>query len=533
MTKNLERIETTFTSPVMIYLSDDEYIDKKIKQSKYELLTTWWLHRLCTEGSGVLNIGANIGWYSILAAKVTTSSGFVLAVEPTDYAYEQLCANIKANSLSNINTLKAIVTSPDKSGSRIVLDYDKNNYSTNIFSGIRSSWSSCGSNQIDYQTNVPVDTISYGDLIDRHWPNNRKLNVVIIDVDGHESDILSEIIGRPDLLGPAFVVEFNTTRSYDIKPVDILAYFLNNNYVAYTEYGVPLSKSNLEAELVRKPYGYSSNASINLIFLPPDFLFRFNRSNNGDDIVGRSLDVCESPMNILIPRSEDSGSTIGNKLILHSGITVDSNSYYPDLMSTLLKRNKGVHEPEEEFCFRKLMERILATNAKSRPSIMELGCYWAFYTKWFLKELAHQDPIAFCVEPVASNLCKAVSNLSDSKGRILYYNDYVCKSTRADAPARLFDFDLAMKMLDENNLTLLHSDIQGFETDLFDIAIPYFERKRIENVFVSTHNQRIHEHCISRLQHHGYFINYAMPFNLSSSCDGFIYASLADALLLV
>ena len=90
-----------------------------------------------------------------------------------------------------------------------------------------------------------------------------------------------------------------------------------------------------------------------------------------------------------------------------------------------------------------------------------------------------------------------------------------------------------MEILGNNNLTLLHSDIQGFETDLFDIAIPYFERKRIDNVFVSTHSQRIHDHCISRLQHHGYFINYAMPFSLSSSCAGFIYASLTDALLLV
>ena len=452
----------------------------------------------------------------------------------TDYAYEQLCGNIRANSLSNIDTLKAIVTSPNKSGARIVLDYDKNNYSTNIFSGIRSSWSSRGSNQLDYQTNVPVDTISYGDLIDRHWPNNKKLNLVIIDVDGHESDILSEIMHRPDLLGPAFIVEFNITRSYDIEPLDILAYFLKNNYNAYTEYGVPLSNSNLETELARKPYGYSSNASINLILLPPpDSCFRFNRTNNADDVIGRSLDVCESPLNILIPRSKDSGSTIGNKLVLHSGISVDSDSYYPDLMRTLLVRNKGVHEPEEEFCFKKLMERILSNNCKSRASIMELGCYWAFYTKWFLKELAQQEPIAICVEPVASNLSKGVSNLNDSKGRILFYNDYVCKSTRADAPARLFDFGLAMEILGNNNLTLLHSDIQGFETDLFDIAIPYFERKRIDNVFVSTHNQRIHDHCISRLQHHGYFINYAMPFSLSSSCAGFIYASLTDALLLV
>jgi hypothetical protein len=54
-------------------------------------------------------------------------------------------------------------------------------------------------------------------------------------------------------------------------------------------------------------------------------------------------------MNIFIPRSKDSDSITGNKLILHSGVIVDSDPYHPDLMQTLLLRNKGVHEPEKSF----------------------------------------------------------------------------------------------------------------------------------------------------------------------------------------
>ncbi len=65
--------------------------------------------------------------------------------------------------------------------------------------------------------------------------------------------------------------------------------------------------------------------------------------------------------------------------------------------------------------------------------------------------------------------------------------------------------DLAMKNLGVNNLKLLYSEVQGFEADLFAIAIAYFRRKRTDNVSVSTHNQRIHDHCISRLQQHGFY----------------------------
>lgn len=60
-------------------------------------------------GDTVVDIGANIGCFTILAASIVGPSGRVIAIEPEPLTYGQLCDNIKLNKLSNVTTLNIAV----------------------------------------------------------------------------------------------------------------------------------------------------------------------------------------------------------------------------------------------------------------------------------------------------------------------------------------------------------------------------------------------------------------------------------------
>lgn len=68
------------------------------------------IHRALKPGMTVLDIGANIGAHCLPMAKRVGSSGRVIAIEPTDFAFSKLEANLALNpSLASSVTLKKMI----------------------------------------------------------------------------------------------------------------------------------------------------------------------------------------------------------------------------------------------------------------------------------------------------------------------------------------------------------------------------------------------------------------------------------------
>lgn len=66
-----------------VHADSDRFISTGIAQTGvWEPFETRIFSRLCRPGDTVLDLGANIGWYSVLAAKLLGSTGSVLAFEP-------------------------------------------------------------------------------------------------------------------------------------------------------------------------------------------------------------------------------------------------------------------------------------------------------------------------------------------------------------------------------------------------------------------------------------------------------------------
>ncbi|MFI6759459.1 FkbM family methyltransferase [Micromonospora sp. NPDC050417] len=68
---------------------------------------TAWIRRRLTPGDTFIDIGANIGYYSLLAAHLTGPTGRVVAVEPSPHFTQALATAAHTNRLNNIRIVRA------------------------------------------------------------------------------------------------------------------------------------------------------------------------------------------------------------------------------------------------------------------------------------------------------------------------------------------------------------------------------------------------------------------------------------------
>ncbi|MFA3877269.1 FkbM family methyltransferase [Streptomyces sp. MMCC 100] len=71
---------------------------------------TGWLQRRLRPGDGFVDVGANIGVFSVLAARLVGDRGRVVAIEASPDLHRRLARHARLNGLGNIRTLNAAVS---------------------------------------------------------------------------------------------------------------------------------------------------------------------------------------------------------------------------------------------------------------------------------------------------------------------------------------------------------------------------------------------------------------------------------------
>ncbi|MFC1928297.1 FkbM family methyltransferase [Chloroflexota bacterium] len=150
-------------------------------------LFVWgWYEPQCTkvvmewlkEGMTVVDIGANVGYYALLEAKIVGDKGMVYAIEPAPNNLEGLGKNVTINSLSNVEIYPLAVG--DKSGKgELYLSVSSNLHNmlgTIDKSGPRSSYTGV----------VEVETTTLDDFL----KDKRQPDLVRMDVEGYEYFII-------------------------------------------------------------------------------------------------------------------------------------------------------------------------------------------------------------------------------------------------------------------------------------------------------------------------------------------------------
>lgn len=80
-----------------------EDIQRSMYFGDYELVQSQWVRDILKPGSTFLDVGANVGHYTTLAASLVGSKGRVVAFEPSPYAYKKLKAVLENNKITQVN----------------------------------------------------------------------------------------------------------------------------------------------------------------------------------------------------------------------------------------------------------------------------------------------------------------------------------------------------------------------------------------------------------------------------------------------
>jgi len=249
---------------------------------------------------------------------------------------------------------------------------------------------------------------------------------------------------------------------------------------------------------------------------------RFSRSY-WDNWKERTRQVRSCPDNAFIPRVPSAGKVIDGAQIMHNGLRVVIGSYYGKGPVDLLRKNKGVHEPQEERVFQEVLKHIAPSSV-----MIELGAYWAFYSMWFCRTV--KGGRAYMVEPVAENLDYGKRNfkLNSLQGHFTQALAGAVSSVSLDGSRTVCVDDLvAQHQL--SHIAILHSDIQGFELEMLKGAEKTITQGKVSFFFISTHSEELHRACEEFLHHQGCSTMASVTPAESFSIDGILVCRASHA----
>lgn len=244
--KGVERslYRTTFND--LFWLNDTGYVDKCIKESGvFEPESTAVVNKLVKIGDVVLDVGANIGYYTVIMSKLVGPQGKVLCFEPTDHFGKVLKKNLEYNNILNVEL--------------IALGLSNKEQRMDIQIGASSaSLHSLEKNDNSHSESIKLVTLD--GFIEKH-PLDR-IDFVKIDIDGHEPLFLEGAWKTLEKFTPIILLE--VSHHHYLKAGYTAWDFYNSlkhkHYNIYHEAG--LKELNTEQEFLSKCGNFNHSANI-------------------------------------------------------------------------------------------------------------------------------------------------------------------------------------------------------------------------------------------------------------------------------
>lgn len=159
---------------------------KLIIEKEYEPTTTEFIRQYMKKGMAVVDVGANIGYYTVMAGMMVGEAGHVVAFEPEENNYKELINNISLNKLKNVTAYPVAIS--DRNG-QAVFYIDKRESGAHSLILCR-----------DFGKKTMVNTIMLDSVVD-------KPDLIKIDTEGNEIAVLN---GAKNILrfgSPVLVIE--------------------------------------------------------------------------------------------------------------------------------------------------------------------------------------------------------------------------------------------------------------------------------------------------------------------------------------
>ena len=191
-----------------LFLDKEDSLMLSIKNNDHELTEIKFLKQIIKNGDTVLDLGANIGVYTLIFAKLVGKSGHVFAFEPDPTNFEILSKNVKENKHENVTLVQKAVS---EKNDKIKLFVSKRNHASHrIF------------DSEEKRNSIEVDVIT----LDTYFKKNKNpINFIKMDVEGVEGATLlgaSNIIKNSKDLVITMEYFPKWIRKYGMNPEEIL-----------------------------------------------------------------------------------------------------------------------------------------------------------------------------------------------------------------------------------------------------------------------------------------------------------------------
>lgn len=203
-----------------MYLDPTDALELRTNK-KFERFETELVKKEIKKGDVVIDIGANIGYYTLVFSQIVGTDGRVYAFEPDPNNFALLKKNIEINNLKNVVLIQKAVSDVSKPLSLYLCDY--NHAQHRIYPSPRCN------------EKIMVESTTIDEYFSESEFYNR-INFVKIDVEGAEYDVIEgmqkTLKSNPEL---KILCEFSPKqiREHRLKPEDILNQLLRYNFKIY------------------------------------------------------------------------------------------------------------------------------------------------------------------------------------------------------------------------------------------------------------------------------------------------------------
>ncbi len=140
-----------------------------ITSGAYEELTTELFKEVINEGDIIVDAGANIGYFTLLASRLVGKEGRVYAFEPETFNYSLLVRNIELNGYQNITVERKAVSNTTGTIKLFIDDKDSGSHTIRQYSGKKEF--------------IEIESLT---LDDYFKAKERTINVIKMDIEGAE-----------------------------------------------------------------------------------------------------------------------------------------------------------------------------------------------------------------------------------------------------------------------------------------------------------------------------------------------------------
>ena len=233
----------------------DDFVGKEIRtHGRFEPEVRSALDHFLKPGATMIDVGANIGYFSLVGARAVGPDGLVVAVEPLAQNCDLLEKSAALNGLTNIELHRAALL--DRSAEVGLVQFDRFNSGSAHLMLHQSSHDS-----IPDVAGLTLDELAAG----------RKIDLIKMDVEGAEGLVLKGAARTLEADRPVLIMEFNPLNLYEVSRMtgdEVLDLLDGKGYRFYELDGFGPEASALTLGQVKELTGRRADRHLELIATP-------------------------------------------------------------------------------------------------------------------------------------------------------------------------------------------------------------------------------------------------------------------------